>query len=44
MGVEDNARRKLAEYESRLQAENKKYRDLEQIHAALARKSDLNED
>lgn len=41
--MEEYSRKKLAEYEAKLNAENKKYRDLESIHAALSRKSDLNE-
>jgi hypothetical protein len=43
MGLEEYSRKKLAEYEAKLNAENKKYRDLEAIHSALSRKSDLNE-
>lgn len=42
-GMEEYSRKKVAEYEAKLNAENKKFRDLEAIHAALARKSDLNE-
>jgi hypothetical protein len=43
MGLEEYSRKKLAEYEAKLNAENKKFKDLESIHSALARKSDLNE-
>ena len=42
-GMEEYSRKKVAEYEAKLNAENKKFRDLESIHAALSRKSDLNE-
>lgn len=44
MGLEEYSRKKLAEIEARLAAENKKYRDLESIHAQLSRKSDLKEE
>jgi hypothetical protein len=43
MGAEEYGRKKLQEYEQKLMNENKKYKDLELIHNALARKSDLTE-